>query len=85
MDQARTVQAVTPVPADVQAIFERSCHDCHSSRTRWPRYGNKAPASWHVADHLKDGRAELSFSGRGRYQPNQAAHKLEEICKQVEE
>lgn len=81
VDQGLTLQARTTVPAEVQAILERSCYDCHSNQTRWPWYSNIAPVSWLLADHVKDGRKELSFSEWGNYTPKKAADKLEEICK----
>lgn len=85
MDQSKTLQATTQVSAEVQTIFEHSCYDCHSSQTRWPWYSNFAPVSWLLADHIKDGREELSFSEWGTYPPKKAGKKLEEICKMVGE
>lgn len=84
VDPAMTLQASTQVPPEVQAIFERSCYDCHSNQTVWPWYTNVAPVSWFIADHVKDGREELSFSEWGAYPPKKADHKLEEICEMVE-
>jgi hypothetical protein len=49
-------------PADVARILERSCYDCHSNRTRWPWYSRVAPASWWVAHHVAEGRADLNFT-----------------------
>jgi hypothetical protein len=74
---------VLATPADVQAILDRSCADCHSSNTHWPWYSNIAPVSWRLADHVKEGRNELSFSEFGAYTPKKAAHKMEEVCEQV--
>lgn len=74
---------VLKAPADVQAILDRSCADCHSSKTHWPWYSNLAPVSWRLADHVKEGRNELSFSEFGAYTPKKAAHKMEEVCEQV--
>lgn len=84
VDRGKTLQANAQVPPEVQAIFERSCYDCHSNQTKWPWYTNVAPVSWFVADHVKDGREELSFSEWGAYPPKKADHKLEEICEMVE-
>ena len=74
---------VLQAPPDVQAILDRSCADCHSSNTRWPWYTNVAPVSWWIADHVKDGRKEMSFSEFNTYSPKKAAHKMEEICEQL--
>jgi hypothetical protein len=49
-------------PADVQAIFVRSCYDCHSNHTNWPWYSHVAPVKWFVARDVKVGRQWLNFS-----------------------
>jgi hypothetical protein len=46
----------------VRAILERSCQDCHSSRTTWPWYSHVAPVSWIVSKHVSEGREVLDFS-----------------------
>lgn len=56
-----TLAAQYEVPAEVMAILERSCGDCHSNRTRWPWYSHVAPASWLLADHVKDGRRHFNI------------------------
>lgn len=72
-------------PADVQAIFARSCNDCHSSRTVWPWYTAVAPVSWWLADHVHEGRREVNFSEWQSYSAKRKARKLKEICEQVEQ
>ena len=72
-------------PPQVQAILDRSCRDCHSNDTRWPWYSNVAPVSWWLADHIRDGRKELSTSEWASYSARKKSRKLEEICEQVEE
>jgi hypothetical protein len=84
-DAARTLEATLSPPAEVSAVLARACADCHSSRTRWPWYTNVAPLSWWTANHVHEGRRELSFSSWGSYSPRKQAHKLEEICEQVTE
>jgi hypothetical protein len=39
-----------------------ACYDCHSNQTNWRWYSFVAPASWWVANHVKDGRRALNFS-----------------------
>jgi hypothetical protein len=41
--------------ADVAAVFERSCCDCHSNETKWPWYSYPAPVSWIVAHDVDEG------------------------------
>jgi hypothetical protein len=55
---------VSPIrtPADVGAVLDRCCLDCHTNGTRWPWYSHVAPMSWLVVNHVKTGRANLNFS-----------------------
>ncbi|MCU1302772.1 MAG: hypothetical protein JWQ87_3056 [Candidatus Sulfotelmatobacter sp.] len=46
----------------VGAILDRSCQDCHSSRTRLPWYSHVAPISWIVSKDVSEGRENLDFS-----------------------
>jgi hypothetical protein len=85
VDERVTLYASEPVPADIRAILDRSCTDCHSNRTAWPWYSSVAPASWLLADHVKDGRKELNFDEWGGYTPRRQARKLQETCEQVKE
>jgi hypothetical protein len=61
-ETAQAIESVTTVPADVHAILQRSCADCHSNRTRWPWYSQVAPVSWLVAQDVHEGRGELTLS-----------------------
>jgi hypothetical protein len=72
-------------PANIQPILERSCNDCHSSRTRFPWYSRISPLSWWLKDHIDEGRRELNFSEFATYKPRRKAKKFEEICEQVKE
>lgn len=84
IDEARTVQAHTRISPEVSAILERSCYDCHSSKTTWPWYSQIAPISWLLVRDVNQGRRELSFSDWARLDARRAARKLQEICEQVE-
>ncbi|HEV7763746.1 MAG TPA: heme-binding domain-containing protein [Thermoanaerobaculia bacterium] len=83
VDESRTIFASGKVPADVHAILDRSCSDCHSHKTVWPWYSHVAPISFLVADDVEHGRKDLNFSTWGDYTPKRAEHKLEEICEHV--
>jgi len=85
VDASKTMFATGKVPADVRAILERSCADCHSHATVWPWYSNVAPVSWLLADDVEHGRKQVNYSVWGNYTPKRAEHKLEEICEQVEQ
>jgi cytochrome c551/c552 len=68
----------------VAAILQRSCYDCHSSRTVWPWYSKVAPVAWLVSNDVTEARREVNFSDWAQYNPKRAAHKLKEICEQVD-
>lgn len=80
-----TVQAAASVPPGVNAILRRSCFDCHSSETRWPWYSAVAPMAWGVANHVKEGRAQLNFSQWGTYPARKRVALLEKMCDEVRE
>jgi len=66
--------------ADVRAIFERSCRDCHSYETRWPLYSQVAPMSWFVAGHVRDGRERFNFSEWTTYDSDEQDKLLGGMC-----
>ena len=72
-------------PANVSAILERSCSDCHSNKTNWPWYSNIAPVSFFIVNHVIDGRKELNFSEWETYKEKRKLKKFKEICEQVKE
>ena len=45
-----------------RALAVRACYDCHSNEVKKPWYGNVAPVSWFLTNHVDDGRAALNFS-----------------------
>jgi hypothetical protein len=81
---ADTLEARMNVPPEVKAVLDRSCQDCHTSRTAWPWYTNIAPVSWRTVDHVRGGQKELNFSLWGTYEPRRQRRKLHEICTEVE-
>jgi hypothetical protein len=83
VDPSRTIYAALPVPADVKAVFERSCKNCHSSETAWPWYGYVAPVSWVVARDVHQARKKMNLSEWGSYSAQRKEDRLEEICEQV--
>ena len=80
IDPAKELRA----PANVQAILDRSCADCHSQKTKWPWYSQVSPISWWLVDHVGHARRDFSLSDFNSYTPERAAHKMEEVCEQVE-
>ena len=64
-------------PAQIGALLNRACYDCHSNQTRWPWYSRVAPISWLVARDVASGRKELNFSEWGSYYPQTRKRKLQ--------
>lgn len=80
---AMVLEAHVPVDPQVAGIFDRSCNDCHSNKTRWPWYSHVAPVSWFVIDHVNHGRSHLNFSEWSRYDKNEQRELLDETCRMV--
>ena len=72
-------------PAEVVAVLERSCFDCHSYRTRWPWYSRVAPVSWLVARDVSEGRSHLNFSVWEAYPEARRAELRREVWEEVSE
>jgi hypothetical protein len=83
VDPSRTIYAAQPVPAEVKAVFERSCRNCHSNETAWPWYSYVAPVSWVVARDVHQARKKMNFSEWGTYSALRKEDRLEEICEQL--
>jgi len=74
---------LTRAPAEVRAIFDRSCRDCHTNETRWPLYSHVAPMSWLVAGHVRQGRDRVNFSEWTSYEIDDQDKFLGGICTQA--
>jgi hypothetical protein len=70
-------------PANVRAVIDDSCKNCHSNQTEWPWYSHVAPFSWIVVRDVHQGRKHLNFSEWATYTPAKREEKLEAICDQV--
>jgi Haem-binding domain len=73
------------VPTNVDTILKASCYDCHSNYTEYPWYSNVQPVAWWLANHVKDGKAEINFDEFATYSPRRQYRKFEEISKEIEE
>jgi len=62
-------------------VFDRSCSDCHSNRTRWPWYSHVAPASWLVVGHVDHARSHMNVSEWAGFTPSESDHMLTNMCK----
>lgn len=82
---AEHMEAVYPIPANVQQILRVSCYDCHSNTTHYPWYSNVQPAAWFLDNHIVEGKKELNFSTFATYPVYRQYKKYKEIGKEVEE
>lgn len=81
VDSSRTIEARLKVPAPVESILSRSCNDCHTQQTRMPWYSRVAPASWLLANHVRDGRHSMNFSDWASYDSEEQDIFLQNICR----
>jgi len=67
------------IPATVEQVLKTSCYDCHSNNTNYPWYANIQPFGWLLANHIREGKAELNFSDFGSYTSRRQKSKLKGI------
>ena len=79
------IASVADVPANVQAVFQNSCYDCHSNNTRYPWYATIQPGAWLMASHIEEGKAELNFDEFGNYSKRRQLSKLKAIRGSVDD
>jgi len=70
---------------EVTQLLKTHCYDCHSNQTRYPWYGEIAPFSYWLAEHIEHGKEELNFSDWASYSAKRKDHKLDEVIEEVEE
>src|SRR5262249_46155969 len=82
-DVTRTIQAQTGTSAELAAVLNRSCRDCHSNGTVWRWYTQAAPLSWLMAYGVKQGRTTVNFSEWAGYPPEVQRALLSLSCQDV--
>lgn len=80
-NETYAMSTIMEIPLEVRKIIETSCADCHSNSTKYPWYSKIAPASWYLAQHVKEGKENLNFSEWTLYNKNQK----ESIVKDLKE
>jgi heme-binding protein len=80
---SRTIQAQVGTANGLAATLDRSCRDCHSNNTVWPRSAQVAPLSWLMARAVADGRKAVNFSEWGGYSPAAQRALLSASCEDV--
>jgi Haem-binding domain len=83
IDAGRTIQAHPGMSSELGAILDRSCRDCHSNATVWPRYAEIAPLSWLMSYAVTKGRSAVNFSEWASYSPDQQRLLLSVSCDDV--
>ena len=78
-NEMNAMSTVMEIPVEVNKIIETSCADCHTNSTKYPWYNEIAPASWFLAQHVKEGKENLNFSEWTAYNNDQQAHVLKDI------
>jgi hypothetical protein len=71
------------LPENISSILRTSCYDCHSNQTSYPWYSRVAPASWLLAQDVRDGRDDLNFSEWGSYTRRHQIKNLRKIKEEV--
>ncbi|MDF1517143.1 MAG: heme-binding domain-containing protein [Lutibacter sp.] len=78
-NEMNAMSTVMEIPVEVTKIIQTSCADCHTNSTNYPWYSEIAPASWYLAQHVKEGKEHLNFSEWTTYNKDQQAHILKDI------
>jgi heme-binding protein len=82
-DPSRTIQAHAGTTPEFAAVLDRSCRDCHSNNTVWPRSTQIAPLSWLMARGVAEGRKAVNFSEWASYPPDVQRTLLTVSCQDV--
>jgi hypothetical protein len=83
VDRASTFVKVAQPPQAVAAVIGRTCRDCHTNETVWPKYSRVWPVSWLLAKDVREGRAKLNFSQWRGVTPEMTKLRMTEVCGQV--
>jgi hypothetical protein len=85
IDSQEDFLQASEVPDTLARIFMNSCYDCHSNSTRYPWYGNIAPASWLMSSHIREAKEHLNFSTWGLMEKAKKISNLDKICDECSE
>lgn len=73
------IASVYELPGNVQAVFKRSCYDCHSDYTNYPWYAHIQPIRYMLDRHVIAGKKDLNFNEFGTYSSRKRRNKLRAI------
>ncbi len=77
------ISKIVFIPDSVQVILKNACYDCHTNNTVYPWYANIQPMGWLMANHIKEGKAELNFNAFGSYSKRKQLSKLNGIANSI--
>ena len=83
--QTHHVSTKYTVPAEVEAILQSACYDCHSNQTQYPWYAEIQPVAYWLAGHVNEGKRKLNLSEFTNRKVSWQNHKFEEILEVMEE
>lgn len=83
--QPYNVETKYPMSAEVKAIMQKACNDCHSNNTVYPWYSKLQPIDWMLAKHVVDGKKHLNFDEFTNKPAYRQYRKLEEVAEQIKE
>ena len=79
------ITKVYPVSLGVEAIFKKSCYDCHSNHTNYPWYAKVQPLRYMLDNHIKGGKSELNFDEFDAYTARKKRSRLRAIGESLDE
>ena len=71
--------------AEVQAILDKACMDCHSNNTTYPWYAEVTPVNMWIDGHIEHGREHLNFSEWNTLSDEDRRHAIKETIEVVQE
>ena len=74
----------TGIAPSLTRVFDHSCADCHSEKTRWPWYSQVAPVSWLLEVDVQQARKRLNLSHWDSLSPTEQARLLTAIASVIQ-
>lgn len=72
------------MPANMKALFETACYDCHSNNTNYLWFDFVQPARWLIEKHIGNAKKELNFNEWGNYSKRKQERLLNSMAEQIE-
>lgn len=79
------IASLYQIPLGVHTLLKNSCYNCHSNNTSYPWYANVQPFGWLLADHIRDGKAELNFNEFAGYSQRRRISKLKAVQNSIKD